>query len=406
MLDLNQTQMDEKAFAPANEEEAAELLREISRQNQTVRFVGGGTKQDRGNPRRETAVTLSTLKLNELIDYQPEDLTITVQTGMPFERLQAILGEQGQFLPLDPPNLPGQTTGGVLSTNVSGPRRLLYGTARDLLIGCRFVLADGSIGHSGGKVVKNVAGYDLHKLFIGAYGTLGLLTEVTFKVTPRPSMTGAGLARFEEAEKAFAAARRCARSNLMPSALEVVTALPREPEVYNLYFGAEGMAVAVEAQLEGLSNICREAGASSVELVPDGAALWQRLANTSTGNQYNLILKGSTVLTGLPGATALFEKTLATSGASGGIQARAGNGLIYLYAAMAEGQSEKAAELIKEARPYFQRDGGSLVIENAPLSLRQYVDAWGDFGDTLPSQQAVKASLDPQKLLNPGVLEF
>lgn len=445
---INQKQ---QIFEPASEEEASEILQECSRNGRTVKIVGGGTKLDLGNPYAETDIIISTLKLNKLIDYQPEDLTITVGAGMTFARLQEILAEQGQMLPLDPPDLAGQTLGGVLATNRSGPRRLLYGTARDLLIGCRFVLADGNIGHSGGRVVKNVAGYDLHKLFIGSYGTLGLLTEVTFKVVPLPQRVGVGVATFTSAETAFQAARQCVRSNLMPSALEVskiVSTLrhPYSEPNYNNYvlsFQAEGTEVAVRGQLAGLEEICTVAGAISVkifdessvfqelikyseelrenqELIENSEEIRRWLENALTSplsfEKTSVIVKASSVLTDLPGICQHLEAVilegyllLGNQGRGGRIVARAGTGIVYLSAEVRNTNSQyiqNLAILIEKARAEIQKMGGSLVIERAPLELKKLVDAWGDFGDALPSMQALKKKLDPQGLLNPGVMDL
>ncbi len=383
-------------LTPATQEEAAPMLTECSQQGQRMRIVGGGTKQNLGNPAASTDVTISTLKLDDLVDYQPEDLTITVGAGMTFARLQAILGAQGQFLPLDPPELQGQTMGGILATNRSGPRRLLYGTARDLLIGCRFVLADGSSGHSGGRVVKNVAGYDLHKLFIGSYGTLGLLTEVTFKVVPLPQVVGAGKAVFSSLETACAAARQCARSNLMPSALQV----ERESEgAFGLWFGAEGVGVAVEGQLSGLAEICRQAGATSVEILSDGSAVLQKLANWDKAHSATarIGLKATAILTDLPRLAALLEKL-------GRVVVQAGTGVI--YTTVVPGSPVELSSQIERVRAEVEKLGGSLTLETAPPEIKQRVDAWGALGDALPSMQALKRQLDPQGLLNPGRLDL
>jgi glycolate oxidase FAD binding subunit len=395
-------------LTPANELEVSGYLQEFNEANLKVNLRGAGTKLNLGGPLAAFDRTISSAALTQLVDYQPEDLTITVQAGMPFAQLQAALAGQGQMLPLDPPGLPGQTIGGILATNRSGPRRLLYGTARDLLIGCRFVLADGSIGHSGGRVVKNVAGYDLHKLFIGSFGTLGFLTEVTFKVVPQPQFVGVGRATFSSVEKACQAARLCVRSNLMPAALEVMAAGLGSDAGGGLLFAAEGMPVAVEGQLAGLSAICREAGAVSVELLEDGPGALQAAANLE--NNYAgpdlLQLRVATTLTGLPGAFSLLAEIGRELGGEGQVCLRGGNGLAYLYCRADSAKLAAALPLIKKARQTFQVDGGSLVIERAPLEVWGQLDAWGSFGDAGPSMLAVKEALDPKHLLNPGVIEF
>jgi glycolate oxidase FAD binding subunit len=395
---------------PAGELEAAPLFEEFSRKNLKVRLTGAGSKANLGNPLDPCERLISTSRLTALVDYQPEDLTITVQAGLPFEKLQAILGEQGQMLPLDPPELAGQTIGGVLATNRNGPRRLLYGTARDLLIGCRFVLSDGSIGHSGGRVVKNVAGYDLHKLFIGSYGTLGLLTEVTFKVMPQPQYSGVGQAEFGSVEQACQAARQCVRSNLTPSALEIVQQDISPNTPCKLLFAAEGMRVAVDGQLAGLSEICRKEGAASVELLDDGPAVLKAQANLE--NRYNtpegnfLQIRVASTLTGLHKVHALLVEIGRAAGGEAQVVSRAGSGLAYLLAKPEAGNLGKLVPLIKKAREASRVEGGSLVIERAPAELWPQLDAWGEFGDATASMRALKDALDPQHLLNPGLIKW
>jgi glycolate oxidase FAD binding subunit len=395
---------------PENEQELSRLFEEFSRDSLKTRIFGAGTKANLGNPLGPCQRLVSSARLAGLVDYQPEDLTITIQAGMPFAKMQSILGEQGQMLPLDPPGMEGQTIGGVLATNQSGPRRLLYGTARDLLIGCRFVLSDGSIGHSGGRVVKNVAGYDLHKLFIGSFGTLGMLTEVTFKVVPQPQFSGAGQAEFASVAQACQAARQCVRSNLTPSALEIVQEDISPNAPCKLIFAAEGMRVAVDGQLAGLGEICRKAGATSVELLENGPVALEALANLE--NRSNrpegqpLQIKVATTLTGLPQAHSLLAEIGRAAGNEAQVVSRAGNGIAYLLAQLDLAKLEEVVPLIKKAREASQVDGGSLVVERAPVELWSQLDAWGEFGDATASMRALKNALDPQHLLNPGLMKW
>lgn len=386
-----------KTFAPANEQAAAEFLREVSAKKQAVRLSGGQTKSNFGGLYTPTNLELSACKLTDLIDYQPEDLTITVGAGMPFEQLQQILGAQGQFLALDPPTLAGQTIGGLLATNRSGPRRLLYGTLRDLLIGCRYVLADGTRGLSGGRVVKNVAGYDLHKLFIGAFGTLAFLTEVTFKVTPLPKTRGVAIAHFASHEQALAAARLCVRSNLLPAFLEVLPG-------HQLYFGAEGVAVAVAAQLEKLGELCRQAGALEIVTPPDFEAELYRLANFL--EEKNTLLRVSTLLTELPTVAKEAAQVATELGLEISTQIRAGNGLLYVGLDLPEAKEAAFTAAMQSWRSKLAAKEGYLVIEKAAASLKNRLNVWGDFGTSLAPMQKIKQQLDPQGLLNPGRLPF
>jgi len=340
---------------------------------------------------------------------------VTVEAGLPWATLQETLAARGQWLPLDPPALPGATVGGTVAANVSGPKRLQYGTLRDLVIGCRFLLADGSAGRSGGRVVKNVTGYDIHKLLIGSLGTLALITEVSFKILPRPAASGWLAAAFATPEGALAAARDLARSDLSPAALELVdpdalahlpAGLPAATTV--LLVAADGLAVAVRRQLAGLAAICRTQGATTVTPVEDAAAtaaLWQGLRDLSLADPgWNLRLRWGVLPADLPAAWAAARALAAHLAVAATLHARAGTGLVYLYAALPAAQAAAAATAIGPARAAAEQRGGSLVVETAPPAVKAGVDVWGQGAGaaSLPAMQALKQSLDPRQLLNPG----
>src|SRR5919108_3018793 len=177
-------------LTPGTAEDLADALRDASARGQPIVPWGAGTLQHLGAPPPPDAVVLETGALGRLVDYTPGDLTITVEAGMPIDALQATLGEQGQWLPWDPPAPGAATVGGLLAAGASGPLRLGFGSPRDWVLGMRVALGDGRLVKSGGKVVKNVAGYETHKLHIGALGTLGVIIDVTFKVSPLPERMG------------------------------------------------------------------------------------------------------------------------------------------------------------------------------------------------------------------------
>ena len=171
---------------PATAEALAAALREADENGRAVVLRGGGTSIDIGAAPERYNVAIDTRRLDQVLDYVPDDLTVTVQGGVGFGRLQAMLAESGQFVPFDVPRAENATAGGALAAARSGPRRATYGTGRDWLIGCAVVLADGTLIHAGGRVVKNVSGYDLCKLFAGSFGSLGCIVEATFKLRPLP----------------------------------------------------------------------------------------------------------------------------------------------------------------------------------------------------------------------------
>src|SRR5712692_2625439 len=207
---------------PASREEMAEALRLADSRGQAVAPVGGGTQLDLGMPPARLDLVIETTRLNTVVEYEPADLTVTVEAGLRFDELQKRLGEQGQFLALDPPAAPGATLGGLMATNASGPLRYAYGTARDVVIGTRVANPDGTITHAGGRVVKNVAGYDLNKLYIGSLGTLGVIVELSFKLAPIPPTTNTIVGQVRNLDAARGIIHAVTHSSLSPLAIELL----------------------------------------------------------------------------------------------------------------------------------------------------------------------------------------
>src|SRR5439155_426323 len=203
---------------------------------------GGGTKDYLGDP-RPTDLILETTSLDGIVEHVPADLTVTVGAGTRFRELEDALARAGQMLPLDPPHGDAATIGGIVAANSSGFRRARYGGVRDLLIGTRCALVDGTVARAGGRVVKNVAGYDVNKLLIGSLGTLAVITECTFKVTPLPAATAGLRARFRRAADAYAAADLVARTPARPATLVIDG---RGRDAWELVVLAEGEPAAVD----------------------------------------------------------------------------------------------------------------------------------------------------------------
>jgi glycolate oxidase FAD binding subunit len=207
---------------PENPEQLAALLCEAACEHRTIRLGGNFSKDRLGGPPAPADVTISTSSLNRLLQYEPRDLTVSVEAGMPFSELTAILAANRQMLPLDPPWSKQSTVGGVLAANLSGPRRRLYGTARDMVIGMTFATLEGKLINSGGMVVKNVAGLDMAKLMIGSFGTLAAIATVNFKVFPMPVASRTFVMEFATANEAFSERDRILSGVLQPSAIDIV----------------------------------------------------------------------------------------------------------------------------------------------------------------------------------------
>ena len=207
---------------PASAEELARTLHEAETARHSVVPVGGGRASGMGNPVESTDVFLHTTRLDRVLEHSQADMVVSVEAGITLEALQEHLGKSGQFLPLDPFNSPGHTIGGLLATGWTGPLRLRYGSPRDFLIGIRVALPDGKLASGGGRVVKNVSGYDMMKLHYGALGTLGVIVAASFKVFPKPlhDVTVASDGGWDAAEEALG-------TPLAPSALELGSHLQR-----------------------------------------------------------------------------------------------------------------------------------------------------------------------------------
>src|SRR5205085_174104 len=229
-----------------NAEELAAALKEAAAAGQAVIPVGGGRALGMGNPPERFDLALETVGLDRLVEYSPADLTVTVEAGMRLEALQSELARAGQFLPLDPFGGPGHSVGGLLACGWSGPLRLRYGTARDYLVGLRVALPDGRLARSGGRVVKNVSGYDLNKLHLGALGSLGVIVEASFKLFPRPLKEVTVVREAGSHQEAWVEAERALALPLAPVALELVTA-GRGYALAARLAGAAGRAAGAEA---------------------------------------------------------------------------------------------------------------------------------------------------------------
>jgi glycolate oxidase FAD binding subunit len=211
-----------RALCPESPEQLAQCLREAAGGKQTIRFGGNFSKDRLGGPQQPAEVCISTKSLNRLLQYDPRDLTVSVQAGVPYLELERALAEHRQMLPLDPGWGERSTVGGVVGANISGPRRRLYGTARDMIIGMTFATLEGKLINSGGMVVKNVAGLDMAKLMVGSFGTLAAMAVVNFKVFPIPPESRTFEMEYATAEEAFAERDRILQGALQPIALDLI----------------------------------------------------------------------------------------------------------------------------------------------------------------------------------------
>jgi glycolate oxidase FAD binding subunit len=376
---------------PVNEQQLAAVLRLANDAGLAVIPRGSGTKLSWGNPPARADIILSTARLDKIIEHAWADLTVSVEAGCTIQKLQEALARHGQRLALDPLWPEKATISGILSTNDSGPLRLRFGALRDLIIGVTLALPDGTLASSGGKVVKNVAGYDLPKLITGALGTLAVITRAVFRLHPLPrnaktlSISGCTL---EDMQRFVL---RVQDSKLAHTALQARNTQDAESVVDILFEGTEAGIAAQEAQLRDLARPAQVLEALS--------AVW----NASQELWDSAIVARAAVakITALPAYISRTVETVERAASSRKtnwkltIQAT-GVGWLRLDAA-----PENLHAVLSDLRFELEHRGSSLVLCHHPSEM-SHLDAWGQPGDALPLMRAVKNQFDPKNTLNPG----
>jgi glycolate oxidase FAD binding subunit len=388
---------------PGSVEEASQVLRAAADDGLAVAFSGGGSKLGLGNPPERVDLLVSTQRMDQVLEHAAGDLVVRAQAGVRLADLQQQLAPAGQWLALDPPE-PRATLGGVVAANASGPRRLRYGTVRDLIIGITVVLADGTVARAGGKVVKNVAGYDLAKLFCGSLGTLGMVAEVIFRLHPVPAAAAVVTVALDAPERVGQATRRLLRSALEPSAIELQLDEWGWPGRLTVVF--EGIRPGVDAQAAAAVELLGQVGEAAVAGPGETDAALSQLGALPF-EKAELAFKATCPPTELPAVLAELGGGQQRGG--GPVSAHAGTGVLWLASGAREGDIRddspfvpRLVEWIAEAREGLAARGGSLVVVKAPLHLKRQVDAWGPAGDALGLMRRVKERFDPDRRMSPG----
>ena len=387
-----------KAENPTSYEEAAELLRAAAADGRSVRFRGGGTKLEWGRPAPGPDLEICTRGLDRVLEHNAGDFTAVLQAGTPLSRAQEVFAGAGQMLALDPPLSPwgaagddaaleagdaGATIGGIVATNDSGPLRHRYGGVRDLVVGVTVVLSDGTIARAGGKVIKNVAGYDIGKLFAGAFGTLGLIAEVTVRLHPRSARTATVMARSSDPTGLAGAGAALAHA-------------PLEADCLDLWWDASSSAGAVLARfgsadpgprVEEAAARLHEFGGLAVEIDNDDESCWEAQRAAQRGD---VVVKVSTLPSSLPAAIT------ATQDLGGTLVARAGLGLAWIQLDPA-GAAAAIEELRRRLAP------APCVLLDAPTEVRAALDPWGDETGPVELMRNVKERFDPAGVCAPGL---
>ena len=391
---------------PATQEEIVDHLRGCYESATATYPIGGGTSLDFGLPGRLPGVGLRLTKLDRVVDYPSRDMTITVEAGITMAALAAELARHGQRLPVDAADADRATLGGLIATNFSGPRRYGYGTLRDYVIGISAVDGRGTPFKGGGRVVKNVAGYDLCKLLTGSLGTLAVITQVTLKLRPIPEATAllrCDVLDWRQGEKLLAA---LVASRTTPVAVELLRgphwratplAVGDDP-VAQLLIGFEGSRLEVNWQMEQLRQEWRAQGVESSGEHCDGDAelVWNHLAEFG-GPGAPLVLKANV----LPGSVTKFIETLIELDGDVSIQAHAGNGIV-VAALTGFAAADAARVLVQKLQPAAVAAGGNVVVWSCAAGELTRQATWGAAASGAGLMRAVKDQFDPQGLLNPG----
>ena len=432
---------------PKNIKMTAALVRCALRNDLALVPWGKGTKIAMGNPPKRLDLVLCTARMNHMLDVDPANLTITVEAGVRFRDLQARLATEenrcylalealeaeagefvcsershsGCFLPLDPPFSEKATMGGIMATNSSGPRRLLYGLPRDLLLGVRFVTPGGEIIGAGGKTVKNVSGYDISKLMIGAMGSLGILCEMTLKLLPLPERMETLLFSFESFTDASAFASAVFGTKLLPAALEVADRAVLEHMDLR---SSEGLAAgpyvaiaALEAFDEAVARMKRELQTMARHFRATGHTLihedkhslfWMALGQLQSSllrRCHRLVaLRLSYPLSSWKTIFEFSERTLSQKGLKHALLCHSGSGvsLVHILLEAEEDRNASVIEAVGTLLAQCRAQGGNLLVERAPVDLKSDLPLWGEPGSDRSLMKRIRCEMDPSGLINPG----
>ena len=353
-----------RSEAPRSAEQLAKALCEAAAAGQAVVPIGGGRLLDMGDALERFDLALETGRLNRVLDASQADMVVTVEAGVTLEQLNEELGKAGQFLPLDPMGGPGHSIGGLLATGLSGPLRLRYGSTRDNLIGLRVALPDGKLARSGGKVVKNVSGYDMNKLHLGALGSLGVIVEAAFKVYPLPLHEVTLSKESETPDAAWEDVASALRLKMQPVALVL--------EGSRVHARLAGSRAAVE-------RVAADLGWEEAE-----ADFWKRLSNRRSGSWARISVPDENlrdVVDRLP-ADARW--------------------IAYPGLGTAHWLNATDADAIKVAREAAEAASGSLVVIAAPVEVKRAAGAWGRRPPTAGLMRDIRDAFDPGRSLSPG----
>ena len=383
---------DRPAFVAVLESaaEAAAVMRVAAAHDLAVVVRGGGSRLDWGMPASRCDMVIDTSLMSRVVEHAAGDLVARVQAGARMADVAAVLAQAGQEIALDVPG--DASVGGIVASGLAGPRRLRYGTPRDLLIGITIVRADGTVAKSGGKVVKNVAGYDLGKLFAGSAGTLGLITDVTFRLHPLPAARAFVTAEYVAVSVACDAVAAAANSPLTSSAVELTRAEPGGPVRVGVLL--EGSADGIAARSTRMADLLGQA-----EVSVDPPAWWPGAPRAGSGQT---LIRVSFWVSALGRVLDAIEAAAAKADVSPATEGSAGAGILYLRV---DAPSAAVAEFVGALRGALAGERGGVVVLAAPAAVRDELAGCGGMSGPVPGlalMRAVKDQFDPGHRMAPG----
>jgi glycolate oxidase FAD binding subunit len=416
---------------PGSAEEVAELVRMAAAENLALIATGARTKLEMGLPPERYDIAIDMTRLDRIAAYDPGDLTLGVEPGCGLAKLQSALAEHRQFLPLAVPYFRQTTIGGTIATGVDSPLRQLFGTARDYILGMEFVTGEGVAAKSGGRVVKNVTGYDLHKLMIGALGTLGIMTKINFRTFPLPAESHAFVARFEDSKSAFEMRDRVTESPLAPSTMEILSPeaaelfggdaaarLERNPIAADLlspahwaftlgFAGNELVLARYERDLRAIAEECGSAGIAVLGQAEIGGAFGRKrefIPIALESSPATTILKLALLPRKMNEAVTSAGRAAGENGLRWAAMAR-GLGVIY-FVLLPDAGDEKArgrvAMIAEKIMAAIAEIDGHATIPWCPREWKRWLPVWGRPRADFPQMAKLKKVFDPRGILAPG----
>lgn len=390
--------------APTVTEELAALVALAHAEKLGVVPRGSASTMALGHPIARADLVVDLGRMDTVLEFNPDDLTLTVGAGATLGTLDARLRPHGQFLPIDPPGDTTRTVGGLIATNASGPLRARYGTSRDLLLGVRFVQADGVVTWGGAKVVKSVTGYDVPKLMVGALGTLGILAELTLRLYPLPACERTWIVGFETTESAQAFVASLIDSSLQPNRVEWLNRLAgrhwtETPMPAAILVSIGSVEAAVLVQQSRIEELARRASGAMREVEHD------RWPGHGAGrlSSETVILRVGTLPSALAATVTGLEGAVADLAPSAALAVTGSAILGALRAELRGAGPGEAAAFVARARTLVEPVAGSVVVERAPIAVRRAVDPWGPVApEAFALMRALKREFDPEGILNPG----